>query len=674
MIKSSLSLLLFCFCLVCFFTQVEAQKKWDKQIIVDTTLQSFEGNIQYHVQFVADSARVLNGPVQFTSLLQMQEGRNVPAFRELTFKGQMVSGLKHGAWVFNLNHYLLDKFEIQHGQTLRFLHQINGTEYTYKHNYVDGMREGQWRISSRSVLNGRLGKEQSKGNLHFENNQVSGPFFFKGMTDSFEEFSVTGFVNKQGFLDSILTIHYMREGIPVVETRLYEDGFLLDLRIEDEQTDTLIYAIQLLDVKHKLIDLSDESRSTRISKDETFYGLTFDNNYLEDDPRLLSQNEGNKVLRLAIDHLLFGDDLMVENYVKPIGFHTRKFKFTYNPDEQLYIDSIMALNAEIKDRIASLSERPKFVLRKSTSLELTRMQHIFALIRHKTDLIDQEFRLIQSDYFKYTDRTEFYKNGIEGLNKVDSLEFNFSGKTFSEAFDLGILVDQPEKIVYQTLALQKSLLSFIQQADEVITRSLVQFDEQEQIDELESIISKVATNLDESYPNLETYKSKPNGEIPFAYKMYISVNERLLSPVKQRYLQNSLSVDEALQVGNNMLCLMRFLLENKAEFDRIEGLPRFWNDSVFTVYQDNPFDYRPFESKIMSGVQSAVNTLLKYQANNMLNAKSCEALKEELAGIVKLQKRVLYLRQNYQTENVILLDRSLRRERVPQRIMRMLEL
>jgi hypothetical protein len=654
--------------------KVFAQKKQMPPVLRDTTLGVFEGALQYSTTFLADSVLVLNGNLSFNSKLLYLPSESIPAFMQLTVKGKMNLGLKHDSWTLYLNRYLLENPSILQGQTLRFNHQLGGKEYSHFQKFSNGKRHGQWKIFSKPILDGRPAREQQKGSVQFVNDTVFGRFFLKGMTTFGKDVFVRGLVNKDGFLDSTITLQYVDEGISLKESRIYDDGFLLEIEILNLDEDTIVSKISFLDVKHALIDLELDSNDLKIVKDDKRYGILFDNNYLTDDLRLSAQIKGNTVLQSVIDELLFGDDFMQENISPPVGFHTRRFRFSYNPTEQLLIDSVLLLNETLQYKIKSILERPKFLLRKSTSLDLTRIQHILSHYKEKVEIVQKEFDLIQSDYFNFYDRHAYYSDGINGLNRPDTISFVFQGKQYSENFEPPVFADQPSLIVSRTFEILKFISGQINLVDKAILESLTLFDQQDKIDELEDQIAKSAKALESAYDEIIFHQNKPSSELPFAYKMYQSVNERLIEPVRQKYLGNGLSVDEAIVLGNNMICLMDFLSDNKHQFDRLESLAKIWNDSIFTVYQDNPFDYRPFETKVLGGVQSAVNILLKYQANNMLYSKSCESLREEMAGIVKLEKRVIYLRQNYLSENVKLLDRSLRRERVPQRITRILEL
>ncbi|WP_026999965.1 hypothetical protein [Eisenibacter elegans] len=117
-----------------------------------------------------------------------------------------------------------------------------------------------------------------------------------------------------------------------------------------------------------------------------------------------------------------------------------------------------------------------------------------------------------------------------------------------------------------------------------------------------------------------------------------------------------------------------FLDSNQSYLDRVGSMAKHWNDSLFTIYRDNPFDFRKLETKISEGLQNASNILLRYYANQLLNAKSCEQIKDELNKIIRLNNRVEYLVKNPELDNVQQLNKVLRRERVPNRIGILLEL
>ncbi|MFN6946952.1 MAG: hypothetical protein ACK4ND_18560, partial [Cytophagaceae bacterium] len=205
-------------------------------------------------------------------------------------------------------------------------------------------------------------------------------------------------------------------------------------------------------------------------------------------------------------------------------------------------------------------------------------------------------------------------------------------------------------------------------------KSLYIYDNQDRIDSLDRIITRYEVVLSEKYSEKARYANENPANVPFSYKVLFSVDERIVKDLKTKYINNSLPQQEMISLGNNIICYYAFHNEHKANLDKIGGLKKYWNDSLFTIYRDNPFDFRKLETKILEGVQNASNILLTYYANQLLNAKTCEQLSGELKKINRLNERVRYLVKNQESEKVQQLNKALRRERVPVRIERILEL
>jgi hypothetical protein len=657
--NSWLCLFFLCFNVICF-----AQRRNPPLLVVDTILGGFPGKLQYTLISNAEFDQIMQGPVGFNSDLRFLTISDDPVYDQLSFKGRFNKDQKDGEWVVSLNRFFLTKPTLQQSAIYRLNHQLDGIAFVHYQNYAAGKRNGIWKLYSKPFLSGRPGKESDIGRIELTNDTVRGSFYLK-----LEESELAGICNAGGFLDGELSLQYTDDGFLIKETRVYRDGFLMNLEKKNALVDTIMVSCVYDDVIRAKESMSLNEGDVRRIKDDRRYGLLFDHNYEEGDERIVIQKAGNSFLQAGIDKLFFGDFLLKERETSFTGFHTARFRFNYHPNEQIFLDSCLSLATSLLTKIDSVLERPKFILRKSGSQNLTAIQFRLLHIKEKLVVIKNEVRLLQSDYFDFKDRELYYKEGILGLNSPDTIRYNFQGKEWKELFFTPFYIDAPQRVIQQLVAYGQYLEKEADGLIFSIQESLLSFEQQDVIDELEQRLAIAATKLEATYPS-----GLKNDPIPFADKMYQSVYERLIEPVQVKYLNNALSLEEAVVAGNKMICLMNFLSDNRLIFDRIERLPKIWNDSVFTIYQDNPFDYRLFESKVLGGVQSAANILLKHQANQMLNSKNCDSLLEDLGSIIKLEKRVMYLQQNYLNENVKLLDRSLRRERVPVRIIRMLEL
>ena len=655
---------------VASFGQTKRPLIFEKDTII---LDTYKGKMAYSY-YNQGGKKIKNGTMSFNSDLIATILDDRPGYSELTIKGNYADAKKHGDWTVINNYYILENAKLQKSPIYLMSHEIAGYRMFYNLKFQNGQKSGIWTIKNIPIDNGKTGKESKLAEIKFKDNRLNDNFHFNLEVPNYGLVKVNGFINNEGFLDKKMRIDYRIDSILINENRLYEDGFLLEITKINGSTNEVLEQIQYLDVRHNLVDLSKIDLDVQIVKEMQGHGLLFNNNYDTTDKKILSQEDGNEILESAA--LLFEtiDNIFESEQQKIESFNTRRFKYIYPQDEPDLLTRLKNQNTKLTKQIDQIRQRPKFVLRKTQSQNLTFTQHQLNLYKSKIDVIDSVLNLISNGFFDSFNRAEYYSNGIAELKSPDTIKYEFQAKNYTHILEVRPYITGHNNLLSNFEDLQNNINSELDKIDSEIQQSLIQYDEQDKIDSLESIMSKYYSDLEVLYKNYYYYKKTEPEAMPFVHKMYESVNERILKPANNKYLNNSMDFEEAVMTAKNIICLQQFLVDRKEELARISSLQKYWNDSVFTIYQDNPFDYRQFETKIMPGTLSAANVFLVHQANNLLNAKTCEALNEELGLIKKLEKRVLYLRKNADEENVKLLDKSLRRERVPQRIQRLLEL
>jgi len=315
---------------------------------------------------------------------------------------------------------------------------------------------------------------------------------------------------------------------------------------------------------------------------------------------------------------------------------------------------------------------PSLLLRVSSSDSLSYDYSLLKHIHEKVSLINAEVAKNKSGYFNYILRDQYFQKGIEGLNSSDSFWVTAKLKTQFVPFEISNKVISSDSLVHVLRNLVVELESKFQITSDHINKSIILYDNRELIDSLDIIISKNELRIEELYPRENSTVS--SNSFVFADKVHASITERFITPMKIRYLNNSMPQIEVISLGNDLVCYQNFLISEKQALLNVDELKDLWEDSMFTIYRENPFDFRKIEKRILPGTQNAVLLLLQHYANMLLNAKNCNELKLYLVKIDRLSERVNYLIENQENDNVQQLDRALRRERVPTRIERILEL
>jgi hypothetical protein len=645
----------------------------------DTTVfQIYHGQAR-HAYYLADndSTQVKDGKFSFRSEMTKLIEDNEFVLREIWLDGQYEAGNKQGKWECVRNDYILSNISLQTRPPITARHQLGGTQDISTLNYRDGRRHGTWTSSYKTIhpTRRRHGAENLRATLNFNDDTLSGSFIDKRSLEHYGETQVAGRANEDGFLDGPLTLRYMLPGssMTIVETRLYSDGFLLQVTRSDAKQDTLIEQVVFDDVAQALDRLRNEQQATDYKASTLGFGLVFNNGYASSDRRRTIQEAGNDLLRLALGAFDDWDALFRDTLAAPVYNLTRRFQFRY-PEYEDSLGQVIKLKAGLAiQSIDSLLKMPKLQLRKENSDELEFVYAFSLHVKGKVERILEAVERTASGYFDFRRRDSYYPEGIEGLNRPDTIHYTFKGKPTQRPFREGKLIDSPHTLFLDMNEFLDSLELKMGRRREMVEAELESFENQDFVDSLDAVIIQLSAQVAAAYDST-IVQARDAADIPFHHKLHQSFQERLIRPNRSAYLANSASFEETVTRAQELICVLGFLVENEDDLVRVENLNQQWDSEVFTIYRENPFDFRQFEAKILPGIREASTILLRHYATNLLNVRNCKEAHVGLDDIKRLEERVLYFRNNYQNRNILLIDRSLRRERVPARIIRIMNL
>ncbi len=549
-------------------------------------------------------------------------------------------------------------------------HNLNGVEDEFKITYSKGNFNGNSNYTKRYITNGQLGNPKAHAQINFVNDTIIGAFEI-----SIDKIKIKGKTNKQGFLDGTVLLKYHIKNDSIIETRKYQDGFLLEIEKRNASTNELLVKLIYEDIIKKLSQIKKQEDNLDFKISDKFFGLEFNVGYQNFDNRLIEQFDGNKILQkyLSLFDSIHNNNTS-ENTKKSIFKFTRRFKYMYNTEEDSLVSHLSKENNILNDSINEILNSPNVVFRAESSDTLFKQYQVLKHVKSKSDTLQKVFEKITTGFFDYRSRNQFYYNGIPGLAEFDTIKYFLKGDTISLPFNFNHRITSSDNIIYQISNYLQALQEKANSTMSNLSKSLKIYENQEIIDSLDRVLSSLQSSINEKYSEASNFKDIENSKVSFSIKVYHSLHERILSGIKKKYINNSLSQEKMIELGNTLICYYAFLDSNKAYLDRIDNMHKYWNDSLFTVYRDNPFDFRKLQTKILEGVQNASNILLNHYANQLLNAKTCEQINNELNKIILLNNRVEFLVKNMELDIVQKLNRALRRERVPSRIERLLEL
>ncbi|MFQ3574807.1 MAG: hypothetical protein SNJ77_00055 [Cytophagales bacterium] len=614
----------------------------------------------------SEGEKTRNGKYFFFSNPQRFVKNDTFQVSDLFVSGFYQNNLKTGKWQVKLNHFFIHEEIVKRQFDVKLTTTMTGSEKECSVHFKQDLLNGNVELFERQIAKERYGIKNKILKLFFDSDTLKGDFFF-----NFNNRSIKGKTNDEGFLEGWLEMFYKEGNNKIFEKRKYENGFLIELEKKDMASQEVQVKIEYSEVKELLEKLKEDPKRLNYKISQQYFGTKFNIGYPTYDARLTQQSEGNSIME---DVFLLSDSIYgflghtkKKNIVLKL---TRRFQYVYDTTEKPIISRLKNACDSLNSSINQFLSKPSVMLRRNMSDSINKKCLILALFSSKLDTISKVVDKIESGYFDFRQREKYYESGVPGLHKTDSIEMTNA----KISVKIEPLIDRSDNLL-QNLDqyfqdLKKQSLSTIKQ----IKMNLVTYENQEIIDSLEQVISKNEKMLQENYIIKQNLSQSEASKLSFSNKLFLSLNERVVTPLKTKYINNSLPQTEVISLANNLICYYGFLNQQKKQLDRIGEMSKFWNDSLFTLYKDNPFDFRKLESKILENIQNASNILLFNYATLLLNAKTCEQVNAEFNKIMKLNSRVRTLVKNHQNEKVLNLNKAIRRERVPGRIEKYLDL
>jgi hypothetical protein len=640
-----------------------------KTISNDTILGKFQGKQSYSYT-IADSAQIKNGKYSFVSNLYKEYKNDTFELSELKIQGNYINNQMDGDWRIQYGNIFINDIGVKRSWNANLNYSLNGIDYEYLIRYKNGHYNGKSTLNKKKIVNGRYIANETGVTVFFENDTIKGSFLI-----FMDNGSIKGITNSDGFFDGKLEIKYQLDSITIIETRTYDNGFLIDLEKRNVKSNQLLSKIEFSDVVDRLQVLKSTAHPINYKISDEWFGIKFNLGYQDLDSRITSQDDANNFM-LKSFHLFdsIRNFQVTNDSLFTILKLTRRFQFLYSSEEDSIVESLIPYVQSLQNKVESITKRPTVILRKNNSDTLHNDYQTLIHINNKLDIINDVLNKISNNYFDYRFRDKFYEEGVSGLNKPDTISFDFNGKFYSTPYQIDNNIKNSDSLLLKLHNYAQITEKLIIEKVNSINKSLTVYDNQDKIDSLDRIISDAESMLPVVYQDIEIYKSEESSKIPYSYKVYSSLEQRILKDFKTKYLNNSIPQEEMIVLGNSIACIYTFIVQSKEQLDLIGNMKKTWNDSLFTIYRDNPFYFRKLESKTLEGIQNASNILFTHYATLLINAKTCNQLHTEMQNIFKLNERVKYLIANQENENVQQLDKALRRERVPNRIERILEL
>lgn len=612
-----------------------------------------------------------HGPYQFKSQILFDSIRNT--YQQLEVNGHFFKDSKDKIWEIIHQEYspIITGFKDH-----KIISTTNGIQRKTIQRYDKGVPHGNWEIIKTTILDGKELKDYKiTGSIHFVKGIPQGPFYFDGAVEGNSLF-IQGNCNKNGYLDGQLRLEYSKDSLLLKEERIYKNGILLSLiQLNKISADTLLSLDYECTASQNVGNtiLPTNTPSTNYN-----FGLMFDNGYKEDDPKLSMQLEGNE--RMGAVFQLFSNYTNIQYESEVIFPSTNRFRYQYPYQYDSLFKEISHQSDALISKINHQLTVPRLLLIKEKSDTLA---FYFAYLNQTYKLL-QSVSSLANDFlegeFEYRNMCNYYPDGLSFLLSIEPLVFTIGNRT--------------KEIPYPTIELSSYCEHFPQQLDSFLhfhtayfhsisnfaSKELQYIKENDKLDSLEAVIVSGRTKLIETYtdllsseyPPLLTEKNIRKSNSSSLDIVYARMGEKKVNELSEAYIESS-EFETKWQIAKRLIEVIYTLLDIRDSIVFIQQMPAKL-DSAFTRYIPNPFDNRMAESKFKQNIyHKGALVLFDYYNIKLKQTESPLECKEIIKEIYRLYHRLLELSED-DSEDIERLNRRLKKESVPERIKRLLNL
>jgi len=555
--------------------------------------------------------------------------------KHLKIQGELNNSKKNGIQTVRFLDVKLEDVSLVEVQKMQFEVDYSGIETVVSATMVNNKLDGKLEVQSQQIQNGKPKSSASFASLDFKNGNITGTINFRN------EKGETALIrlNSLGFLDGITELNFQLDSLMWnKEERFYVNGVLCSIKETWNRTPPVL--IEIFDVEHLL--------KNQRGLEEIAYNIEFDNLFSRPSNEIESQIDGNIFINnifMKMDEVMPFIDNQMTTQKFPL---TKRFYYPLYDFELKEVELLQASFTKIDSTLSNELTKPLFLLQIESNSELK-----------------EKFSMLQ--YYK-----ELNLKMLENISKVlVKKRLNFipeNSNLGTSDFLRGIILDSSLLVLIQhypnthlfTKEWEDEIFSKIKDLNKGLDSNLQALRKEE----MNAKIAKFMVSNDLFY-------SSPNAN-KLSTSFYQKLKSKKIQLLKDQYLQIS-QIEKNGEYGTDLLC---YLETANNHFSTLENCS-LWltkSDSLFTIFEEQPFDNRPFERKIISNIRDKSKILLEELIELTFQLPKCNLLEQRLNAIDEVIKKMNELIENNQNEEVQQLNRLLRRENNPVRIARILNL
>ncbi|WP_019037631.1 hypothetical protein [Psychroflexus tropicus] len=583
------------------------------------------------------------------------------AYEAITYEGVYISNIKEGDWSYAYKR--LNPKDLKYVEDFKIGNLASGIELQVNGQFQNGKASGKWIVKSQRYNDSKVEDTLLTVRSTFKANTISGRIESKSPA-----IDLSGYFNADGYFHGEWEITHKTSDQPIKEVRTYEAGILKSYELE---------------YKGKVFNLEYTNLDTSVDKEENWVDIGLQEGYF--DILKLAKLEviesiSSSILFTAKKQSESTDDFITRSLSSlsfrsehniwqslrgsdPIGlgkFKVRKYDFS--SQEKVIIEKIETSFDNIESTLQKFKENPKLKLGKPMNEKLNQIELVYNVYSNDLSQLKTMVDVIGSDAFEYIDRTKVFDQIWPELRFPVELTYEFQSEliTKTHAFP-----KQPEKNnfnlnkAYTLLdAIEKDVKTLNEEAKTIFQNM-----------EAERSLSRDEEKLVSRKEQVEELFGNPDNENFNLYHerfqdLVLDLSENTFNTYGAYNLENKKDrIESVLSCFESMIKFHDFLGKLMAKDNKL--------DDVYTRTTFNPYVMVDMSERIKESLyQAFVDILQPYLLNKLENNFNCNDLGLAMNEMNKAYQKMLDL-SNQDTRGI---EKDLRRENDPQRILSLLEL
>ena len=556
---------------------------------------------------------------------------------KLNVNGNFRQNQKHGRW-----RYVQEEHRVELRDVIDFevITEIESENYELSAEYNEGLPNGIWEYKENKFERGRLEPLFRSDPINFSSGNITGGVSFEQFGD-YLTYNISGRLDTQGVMTGEWIFTYMRDTVFVRETRRYENGFLLGLRVVNDETKEVINEVIFHEVIQNL-DRLNQGEKVGFSIAEARFPLTFNVGYRQYFEEIQVQERGNEFLRHVLSRILqYEEDYVQEDgYLSQYPIHTRRFEYPISKDDQSNIEEIEESFEALQSEVNRFANMNALAINRYRDDSLAFAYEYFQNKQERLDRVDTLVQILTSDEIRYIDQNVFVREGIDYLSAFDTIRYEFDNDVMTKELSYEEEISDDKSLTENVIAYIRREQSLVDILSNYITSELEQL---EQTDDLATLEARILENKAEVDSIYLTHKTISNRDLEMFAAVFENILQRQFNELSRRYSEMDTYI-ERIEQGEVILDLIS---EMQDQFDRlaavfptIEDLDETYQEETF-----NPFTYSRYNVRAKERLfDNGGMVLFNHYINELNNEESYTMIKEHLNKIEALQERLYELR------------------------------